>query len=150
MSANIYPIYPIAPYAVAASLSATTACATRAPVPVANLAANNIIQLVPANVGAGNGVRIDKIQVQGSSSSETAATTAGLVTIWMNDGTNAWVIDEIQMTGVTPSATTPSENKYHTYTNLVLPATYSLYVSTSVTTTASTNAISVQAFGGTY
>jgi hypothetical protein len=36
------------------------------------------------------------------------------------------------------------------YTNLVLPASHALYMSTTVTTTASTTALEVQAFGGLY
>lgn len=147
MAANINAIYPATPYAVTASLAAVTACTTRAPTVTASLAAANIVAFVPVST---NGLRIDKIQVQACSSSFTAATAAQTVTIWMWDGTTAYVIDEILVTLVTPSTTVAAFNTSKTYTNLVLPATFALYMSTSITTTASTTALSVSAFGGAY
>lgn len=147
MAANQAPIYPIAPYAVNGTLAAVTACTTRAPTATASLAAANITILVPVST---NGVRIDKIQVQACSSAFTAATAAQTVLIWMWDGTNAYVVDEIPVVLTTPSTTAIAFNTSHSYTNLVLPATFALYMSTSVTTTASTTALSVQAFGGLY
>lgn len=149
-TANQSPIYPLAPYAVNASLAAVTACTTRAPTLTANLAAANISLLAPAGVGNNAGLRVDKIQIQACSSSIIAATTAQTVLIWMWDGTTAFVVDEIVVTVTTPSTTAAAFNSFHTYTNLVLPNTFALYVSTTVTTTAATNALSVQLFGGTY
>lgn len=154
MAVNTAPIYPIAPYAVSASLAAVTACTTRAPTVTASLAAANIIAFVPISA---NGLRIDKIQVQACSSSITAATVAQTVLIWMWDGTTAYVIDEIQVSAVTPSTTaaafgpgSSTANGTRNYTNLVLPPAFALYASTTVTTTASTTALSVIAFGGSY
>ncbi len=147
MAANINAIYPATPYAITASLAAVTACTTRAPTVTASLAAANIVAFVPVST---NGLRIDKIQVQACSSSFTAPTAAQTVTIWMWDGTTAYVIDEILVTLVTPSTTVAAFNTSKTYTNLVLPATFALYMSTSITTTASTTALSVSAFGGAY
>jgi hypothetical protein len=51
---------------------------------------------------------------------------------------------------VNPSFTTPAFNTFKNYTNLVIPSTFSLYASTTVTTTASTTALSVTTFGGAY
>lgn len=150
MAANQAPIYPIAPYAVNGSLAAVTACSTRAPTATASLAAANISVLIPAGVGAGNGVRVDKIQVQACSSSITATTAAQLVGIWMHDGVTAYLIDEFVVTAQAPSTTAAAFTLSHTYQNLVLPAGFALYMSTTVTTTASTTALSVSAFGGTY
>ncbi len=147
---NFSPIYPLNPYAVTGSLAAVTACTTRAPTATASLAAANISVLVPASAGNGNGVRIDRIQVQACSSSFTAATAAQTVLIWLWDGTTAWVIDEITVTLTTPSTTAKAFNTFNTYTNLLLPSTFALYISTSITTTASTTALQVTALGGAY
>ena len=154
MAANTAPIYPLLPYIVNASLAAVTACTTRAPTATASLAAANISLLVPAGASqtpaSTAGTRIDKIQVKGCSSSFTAATAAQTVTIWEWDGTTAWPIDEILVTLVTPSTTVASFYGANSYSNLVLPVLHALYISTSITTTASTTALCVTAFGGTY
>jgi len=147
MAASTSPIYPATPYAVNASLAAATACTTRAPTATASLAAANILAFVPVST---NGLRIDLIQVKGCSSSITAATAANIVGIWLWDGTNAYLFDEILVTAVTPSTSVASFVGQKSYTNLVLPSTWAIYASVSVTTTASTTALSVQAFGGAY
>lgn len=147
MAANTSPIYPLTPYAVSASLAAVTACTTRAPTATASLAAANISAFVPTST---NGCRIDKIAVQACSSSFTAPTVAQTVSIWMHDGTTAYLVDEIQVSAITPSTTAAAFRVEKDYSNLVLSPAFALYISTSVTTTASTTALSVQAFGGTY
>ena len=147
MAVNNNPIFPATPYAITVSLAAVTACTTRAPTATASLAAANIIQLCPVST---NGKRVDKIQVQGASSAITAPTAAQLVDIWMWDGTTAFVIDQIVVTLVTPSTTVVQYTGSKSYTTLVLPAAFALYVSTSITTTASTTALSVSLFGGDY
>ena len=147
MAVNINPIFPLTPYAISVSLAAVTACTTRAPTVTASLAAANIILLCPAST---NGRRVDLIQVQGASSAITAPTAAQLVDVWMWDGTTAFVIDQITVSLVTPSTTSPQFTGSKAYTTLVLPAAFRLYVSTSITTTASTTALSVSLFGGDY
>lgn len=148
MAAGTAPIFPATPYAVNASLAAATACTTRAPTATASLAAANILAFVPVST---NGLRIDLIQVKGCSSSITAATAANIVGIWLWDGTNAYLFDEILVAAVTPSASAvASFVGQKSYTNLVIPSTWAIYASVGVTTTASTTALSVQAFGGAY
>ncbi len=147
MAANTAPIFPVAPYAKQLSLTAVTACTTRAPTATASLAAANIFELTPAST---NGVRVDKITVRACSSSISAATVAQTVLIWLWDGTTAYVVDELTVTAQTPSTTSPAFSVSNTYSNLVLPPTYKLFASTTVTTTASTTALSVQVFGGEY
>lgn len=144
---SLAPAFAATPYVVSASLAAATACTTRAPTPVASLAGANILLLVPTST---SGVRIDQIRVKGASSSISAATVAQTITIWENDGVTAWPIDEIVVTATTPSTTAASFQVQQLYSNLSLPATHSLYMSTSVTTTASTTALSVTAIGGLY
>ena len=147
MAANTSPIFALTPYAINASLAAATACTTRAPTATASLAAANILALTDVST---NGRRIDKIQVQACSSSITATTAAQIVGIWMWDGTTAYLIDEIVIAAQAPSTTSAAFQTSKTYTNLVLPAAFKLYMSTTVTTTASTTALSVQVFGGDY
>jgi hypothetical protein len=141
------PAFAATPYVASASLAAATACTTRAPTAVAGLAAAFIFALVPASTA---GVRIDQIRVKGCSNSMTATTAAQTVTIWESDGVTAWPIDEITVAAQAPSTTAPSFQILTQYQNLSIPATHSLWVSTSVTTTASTTALSVTATGGLY
>lgn len=148
MAVTATPIFAQAPYFKATSLAAVTACTTRAPTATASLAAANIVALTAAST---NGLRIDAIEVQACSSSITAATVAQIVGIWMWDGTTAYLIDEIQVTAQTPSTTSPAFTLTKTYTSpIVVPASHVLYCSTTVTTTASTTALSVIATGGVY
>jgi len=147
MPAGTTPIFPATPYAVSASLAAATACTTRGPTATASLAGANILAFVPVST---NGLRIDLIQVKACSTSFVAATVAQTVTIWMWDGTTAYPIDELLVTAVTPSTSVASFTTSKSYTNLVLPSTFALYMSTSITTTAATTALAVQAFGGAY
>lgn len=128
-----------------ANLAAVTACTTRGPTVTAGLAAANIILCVAANATADQ--KISRIDVKGISTSITAATAAQLVGIWHWDGTTAYLVDEITVSALTPSTTTPSFQTYTLYDDLVLPATHALYVSTTVTTTASTTALQVTAHG---
>ena len=147
MPASTTPIFPNVPYAVNGSLASATACTTRAPTPTASLAAANITLLCPATT---NGLRVDKIAVQACSNSIAAATVAQTVLIWMWDGTNAYVVDEFVVTAQAPSATATAFRLEKSYSNLVLPAAFALYHSTTVTTTSSTTALSTQVFGGAY
>lgn len=148
MAKTATPALPQTCYFAAVSLAASTACTTRAPTATASLAAANIVQLT--NTSA-EGLRIDSIQVQACSSAIGAATAANIVQVWMWDGTNAYLIDEIVVSAQTPSATAAAFTTTKTYTNPILvPAANKLYVSNTVTTTASTTALSVLASGGAY
>ena len=133
------------PYLVNLSLAAVTACTTRAPTATASLAAANIFLLVPAST---NGCRIDQIRIKACSSAITAPTAAQMVTIWEWDGTNAYPIDEILVSIVTPAVSaTISFQILQQYQGLVLPLTHALYASTTVTTTAATTALCITAIG---
>ena len=148
MAVTATPVFAQGPYHKATSLAAVTACTTRAPTPTASLAAANIVALTAAST---NGLRIDSIQVQACSTAIGATTAAQLVQVWMWDGTNAYLIDEISVTALVPSATSPAFTSTKYYTNPILvPAANVLYISTTVTTTAGTTALLVSAFGGAY
>ena len=148
MAVTSTPIFVQTPFVQSLSLAAQTACTTRAPTATASLAGANIIQFVNTST---NGLRIDSIKVQACSTSITAATAANLVQIWVWDGTNAYLNDEIAVTAVTPSTTAAAFTTLYVYAQpLVLPSTYKLYASLTVTTTASTTALLVTAYGGQY
>ena len=149
MAANIAPIFPISPLVGIGSLAAATACTTRGPIAHGSLGSSPCyaVQVLGTQT---NGCRIDKIQVQAISTSITAPTVAQTVLIWASDGSTAYVVDEITVTALTPSTTTPSFVASKNYTNLNLASTWSLWASTTVTTTASTTALAVEAFGGAY
>ena len=146
MTTTPTPVFAQTPSITSVTLAAQTACTTRAPTATASLAGANIIQFVNTST---NGLRIDSIKVQACSSSITAATAANIVQIWIWDGTTAWLNDEILVTAVTPSTTAAAFSTIYTYAQpLILPSTYKLYVSLTVTTTASTTALLVTANGG--
>ena len=145
MAVTATPVFAQTPYSVSVSLTAQTACTTRAPTATASLAGANIIQFVPTST---NGARIDYIKVVAASTSITAATAANLVQIWDWDATNAYLIDEIPISAVTPSTTSAAFTTTYAYANgLYLPAANRLYISVTVTTTASTTALTATAFG---
>ena len=121
------------------NLAAVTACTTRGPTAAGALAGANIILALAANANADQ--KISKIAIKGISTSFTAPTAAQIVGIWHMDGTNAYLIDEILITVVTPSTTVASFYGEKLYDDLVLPATHSLYMSVSITTTAATTAL---------
>lgn len=148
MAVTATPIFVQSPLIGYLDMSAQTACTTRGKTATASLAAANIIQLLNTTT---NGCRVDSIQVNACSTSMTATTAANLVGIWIWDGTNAQLYNEIAVTAVVPSTTTAGFTTTITFTNpLVLPSTYKLYASVSVTTTASTTALQVFTFGGSY
>lgn len=148
MPVTATPIFVQSPLIGYVDLSAQTACTTRGKTATASLAGANIVQLLNTTT---NGCRIDSIQVNACSTSITAPTAANLVGIWIWDGTNAQLFTEIAVTAVTPSTTVAGFTTTLTFTNpLVLPSTYKLYASVTVTTTASTTALQVFTFGGNY
>ena len=148
MAVTATPIFAQTPYTKTVGLTAQTACTTRAPTATASLAAANIIAFVPTST---NGCRIDSIQVNACGTSISTINAANTVMIWQYDGTTAFMIQEISVTAVTPSTTTPSFTTTYVFPiPLNLPSTFSLYVSVGVTTTASGTALQATAFGGLY
>ena len=148
MATTATPIFAQTPYIKALSLAAQTACTTRAPTVTASLAAANIVAFVPTST---NGLRIDSIQVNAVGTSISTANAANVVGIWAHDGTTAYLINEIVVTAVTPSATAAAYTGTLTFAQpLNLPSAYSLYASVGVTTTAAGTALQATAFGGAY
>ena len=150
MAVTATPIFAQTPYATSLSMTAQTACSTRAPTATASLAGANIIEFVPTST---NGLRIDSIQVNACGTGISTANAANIVGIWLWDGTIARLINEILVTAVTPSASAVAAfTTTLTFTQgpLTLPSTYKLFASVGVTTTAAGTALQVTAFGGAY
>ena len=120
MAANTKPIYPGSPLIGIATLTSPSAITSRANI----TGTTGLVQLTPTST---NGKRIDEIRIKAK---ET--TVAGSVCIWLYNGTTSHLIDEILVSAVTASTTVDSWSAKKTYDNLVLPATYQLYVSVTV------------------
>lgn len=77
-------------------------------------------------ISAGNsGTRIAEIAVQA-----TGTTTAGMVRLFTNDGTNNRMFDEIAVAAASPTASVKATRISTTYTNLTLPSGWSIKAST--------------------
>lgn len=148
MAVTSTPIFAQTPYVKTLSMAAQTACSTRAPTATASTTAAQIIAFVPVST---NGLRIDSIQVNACGTGITTANAANVVGIWADDATNAYLITEILVTAVTPSATAAAFTTTYTFPiPLNLPAAFTLKASVGVTTTAAGTALQVTAFGGAY
>ena len=133
MAAGTSPIFPNAPIVGIASLVSNTAVTSRAVI----TGTANLTQLTATST---NGTRVDAITVKAQGNS-----TAGLLDIWIYNGTSSYLYDEIAYGTVTANTTTVSNVATNTYTTLTLPPTYQLYVSQQVSSN-----VSVFALGGTY
>jgi|GEM_PF-1850540 len=151
MPANIAPIFPAVPKVYSGDLTVASACTSRGS-QTHTIISTGITPafakpLVPVST---NGVRVDTIQIQGASTSIGGASVACTVLVWKSNGTTAFLVDEIVVPAVTPSATTPAVLVTKSYTALALDPADTLWVSTTVATTAAANALVVTAFCGVY
>jgi hypothetical protein len=93
-------------------------------------------------VGISAGTRILSVNVQG-----TATTVASLVNLFLFDGTNWDLFDQITISATTGSNTVKGYRLVTTYTDLVLPsATWKL--GATITVAPTTGTVRVAAFGG--
>jgi len=92
-----------------------------------------------------NGSRIDSIDVQA-----TATVTAGMIRLFIHNGTTAFLFTEVPVVAVTPSGTLPAFNsQFTTNTTAVLP----IVIPTGYSLRASTNnaeSFNIIAFGGDF
>jgi hypothetical protein len=84
-----------------------------------------------------SGSKVEEIVVQASQTTLVATTVAGLVYIFIHDGTTYHLFDTITVTAVTASATVPGFRGSNRYANLFLPTGYSIRMSQSHTSNAS-------------
>lgn len=73
-----------------------------------------------------NGSRVDDIKIQA-----TATTTAGVVRLFLHDGTNARLLQEIMVTATTPSTTVEAFSATLLNQAITLPNGWSLRASTN-------------------
>ena len=150
MAVTATPIFVQSPLIGYVDITSAIANTNRAKVSTATItgATTTYFQLLNTTT---NGSRIDSIQVNACATAIAGATVAGLVGIWIWDGTNAQLYTEITVTAVTPSATATSFTTTLTLVNpLVLPSTYKLYASSTIALSGTTTALQVFAFGGSY
>lgn len=131
MAANTVPIYPLTPVVhEAGTIATSTSRAT-----VVGTGTNTAV--TPTST---NGKRIDAIMVTCA-----ATSAAATVTLWIYDGTNQYLFDEITVAAVTASNTVPAFSTVKYYSYLVLPPTYRIFAATTIA--QNTN---VHVFGGDY
>jgi hypothetical protein len=99
----------------------------------------------PTNVGTvltagSSGSRIDEINVVAM-----GTTTANVVRLFLFDGTNYFLLQEVLIAALTPSVTAPVVTYTSTYSNLMLPNGWSLRA-----TTNNAESYEVLAFGGDF
>lgn len=113
----------------------------RASLSTANTATDGTGTIADLIVGATAGTRITSINMQA-----TATTVAALVNVFLFDGTNWDLYDQITVAATTGSNTTKATKVVTAYTDLVLPnASYKLGVTITVSPTVGT--VRVSAFG---
>jgi|688.fasta_scaffold398591_1 hypothetical protein len=79
---------------------ASTVRTAQAQVSVANTNRNGSGTIATVFTAGSSGSRIDDIYI-----TATGTTTAGVVRLFLNDGTNTWLFQEILVTAITPSTT---------------------------------------------
>lgn len=115
-------------------------------VSVANTNLDGTGTIVTVFSAGASGSRIDAINLKA-----VATTTAGMIRLFIHDGTNARLLTELPVTAITPSGTLPSwEAQLNTNTMtqvlpLVLPTGYSLRAATNNAET-----FNLLAFGGDF
>jgi hypothetical protein len=99
----------------------------------------------PTSVGTlfsagSNGSRVDEINIVA-----TGTTTAGVVRIFVYNGTNYFLLREALVPAITPSTTVAVFSSTLVFSNLVIPTGYSIRV-----TTNNAETFHVSAFGGDF
>ena len=109
---------------------AATPRAAIAQVTTANTARDGTGTVVTVFTAGTNGSRIDDITVV-----STGTTTAGVVRLFIHDGTNARLFREILVSAITPSVTVETFRAAIQDLALLLPTGYSLRASTQIAET---------------
>jgi hypothetical protein len=133
MAAGTSPIFPNVPIIGIASLVSNTAVTARTVI----TGTTGLTQLTTTST---NGTRIDAITVKAQGTS-----VAGLLDIWVYNGTTSYLYDEIAISAVTANTTVAATANTITYTMLTIPPTYQLFTSQTVSSN-----VTVYAFGGEY
>jgi hypothetical protein len=105
---------------------ASTVRTAQAQVSVANTARNGTGTIVTVFTAGASGSRIDDIYI-----TATGTTTAGVVRLFLNDGTNTYLFDEILVAATTPSTTVSVFQSVLLNQAIVLASGWSLRASTN-------------------
>jgi hypothetical protein len=105
---------------------ASTVRTAQAQVSVANTARNGTGTIVTVFTAGASGSRIDDIYI-----TATGTTTAGVVRLFLNDGTNTYLFEEILVTAITPSTTVSVFQAVLLNQAIVLASGWSLRASTN-------------------
>jgi len=92
--------------------------------------------------GGTNGTKINELRI-----APLGTVVAGMVNIFVYDGTTYWLIDQYAITAQSVSQSAPQYIQKKNYSDLVLPSSYTLVAATTVT---QSSGISVTAFGGNF
>jgi hypothetical protein len=111
----------------------------------AALSTGDTSRTAPTSVGivytaGASGSRIDEVWITG-----TGTTTANVVRLFIYTGSTYYLLQEVLISAITPSATVTAFSTTLTFNNLVIPSGYSLRA-----TTNNTETYAVTAFGGDF
>lgn len=123
------PVYAATPLIGAGLVPGTADTSTTAPTHVTTI----------VTAGA-NGTKISQLDLI-----PTATVVAGIVNVFLYDGTNYHLHEPIAITAATVSTTAPGVKTTYTYDNLVIPNGWTLVVSNTVA--GNVSLIEVNAFG---
>jgi len=124
------------------NFSATAQCGI-AVISTANTARDGSGTLGTVLTAGASGSRVERVTIRA-----TGTTTAGMIRLFVHDGTNARLIDEVPVPAITPSGTVPAFQVDVTFGDnrpLLLPNLFSLRASTNNAET-----FHVVAFGGSF
>ena len=105
---------------------ASTVRTAQAQVSTANTNRNGTGTIATVFTAGSNGSRIDDIYI-----TATGTTTAGVVRLFLNDGTNTYLFEEILVTAITPSTTVSVFQAVQLNLSLILANGWSLRASTN-------------------
>jgi hypothetical protein len=105
---------------------ASTVRTAQAQVSTANTNRNGTGTIVTVFTAGSSGSRIDDIYI-----TATGTTTAGVVRLFLNDGTNTYLFEEILVTAITPSTTVQVFQFVQLNLGLILANGWSLRASTN-------------------
>lgn len=93
-----------------------------------------------------SGSKVEEIVIEATATSLVASTVAGLVYLFLYDGSTYHLFDVVTVTAITASSTVPGFRQRNVYPNLVLESGWSLRASQSIAGNASI--LKITAFGG--
>lgn len=103
-----------------ATLTTATAITSRANI----TGTTGLVQLTPVFT---EDKRLDLVTIKAK-----AISVAGLISIWMYNGTTSFIWDEIPCTAITASTTTASDFNQRFYQNVTIPINSQLFISETV------------------